>query len=90
MIFLQTGNKHLYLYMYRIFVNDKPIFLNTVVEKETDFKNFLLKDANMETVLQTLSKKKVASVRLIHHNEDTILKKFLNSPFVILPAPSAT
>lgn len=77
MIFLQILNKHLELYMYRIFVNDKPIFLNTVVEKETDFKNFLLKDANMEAVLHTLAKKKVKSVRLIHHNEETILKKFL-------------
>lgn len=77
MIFLQAVNKHLYLYMYRIFVNDKPIFLNTIVEKETDFKNFLLKDANMETVVQTLSKKKMSSVRLIHHNEETLLKKFL-------------
>ncbi|MBQ0769891.1 MAG: NUDIX hydrolase [Bizionia sp.] len=63
--------------MYRIFVNDKPIFLNTIVEKETDFKNFLLKDVNMEAVLQTLAKKKVSSVRLIHHNEETLLKKFL-------------
>ncbi|OIQ18809.1 NUDIX hydrolase [Lacinutrix sp. MedPE-SW] len=63
--------------MYFIFVGDKPIILTTKIEKETNFKNFLLKDVSIETVLNTLSKKKYDAVRLIHHNEDTILKKFL-------------
>lgn len=63
--------------MYYIFVNDKPIILTTRVEKETDFKNFLLKDAEIETVIKTLSKKKINSVRLIHHNQDKLLKLFL-------------
>jgi len=62
--------------MQRIFVNDKPIYLTTKVEKETDFKNFLLKDADIEFVLQTLSKKSIKSVRLIGHNEDKLLKSF--------------
>ena len=44
--------------MHHIFVNDKPIILTTKVEKETDFKNFLLKDVDIETVIKTLSKKK--------------------------------
>lgn len=63
--------------MYYIFVNDKPIVLTTLVEKETDFKNFLLKDVDIEQVLKVLKKKKIKSVRLIHHNKATILKKFL-------------
>lgn len=63
--------------MYRIFVNDKPIILTTVVEKETDFKNFLLKTVNIETVLETLAKKRIKEVRLIHYNAETLLKKFL-------------
>lgn len=62
--------------MQRIFVNDKPIYLTTKVEKETDFKNFLLKDADIDLVLKTLAKKSVASVRLIGHNEDKLLKTF--------------
>lgn len=62
--------------MLKIFVNDKPIFLTTKVEKETDFKNFLLKDVSIETVLETLAKKRYASVRLIHHKKDTLLKHF--------------
>jgi len=63
--------------MYRIFVNDKPIILTTKVEKETNFKNFLLKDVSIASVLETLSNKKIKSVHLIHHNEQTLLKKFL-------------
>lgn len=60
-----------------IFVNNKPIYLTTTVEKETDFKNFLLKGVNMKKVLKTLSKKSVKSVRLIGHNEDKLLKSFM-------------
>ncbi len=62
--------------MQCIFVNDKPIFLTTKVEKETDFKNFLLKGVDIEIVLQTLSKKSIKSVRLIGHSEDKLLKSF--------------
>jgi len=60
-----------------IFVNDKPIILTTKVEKETNFKNFILRDANIEQVITTLKKKKIDHVRLIHDNKETILKKFL-------------
>jgi len=63
--------------MYQIFVKDKPIILTTKVEKEDDFKNFLIKDADMEVVIRTLSLKKINSVRLIHENEEELLKLFL-------------
>lgn len=63
--------------MYHVFVNDKPIILTTTVEKETDFKNFLLKGVDIELVIKTLAKKKYKSVRLIHHNEKSLLKTFL-------------
>jgi len=63
--------------MEYIFVNDKPIILTTKVEKETDFKNFLLKNVDIENIVKVLKKKKIKSVRLIHHNEKNILKKFL-------------
>ena len=62
--------------MQCIFVNNKPIYLTTIVEKETDFKNFLLKDADLNVVLKTLSKKKINSVRLIGYSEDKLLKTF--------------
>ncbi|WP_034057437.1 NUDIX hydrolase [Lacinutrix jangbogonensis] len=63
--------------MHHIFVNNKPIILTTLVEKETDFKNFLLKDVNMDQALKVLSNKKIKSIRFIHHTEKNILKKFL-------------
>ena len=44
--------------MYYIFVNDKPIILTTLVEKETDFKNFLLNDVDIDEALKVLKKKK--------------------------------
>lgn len=62
--------------MQPIFVNNKPIFLTTTVEKETDFKNFLLKDADIDLVLKTLAKKSIKSVRLIGHKENKLLKSF--------------
>ena len=62
--------------MQCIFVNNKPIYLTTIVEKETDFKNFLLKDADINVVIKTLGKKKINSVRLIGHAEDKLLKAF--------------
>lgn len=78
MIFLHQPKSLLKLSMYCIFVGDKPIILTTNIEKETNFKNFLLKDVSIDAVLDTLSKKKIESVRLIHHNPNTILKKFLS------------
>ncbi|WP_054851703.1 NUDIX hydrolase [Olleya sp. ITB9] len=62
--------------MQCIFVNDKPIYLTTTVEKETDFKNFLLKDVNIDLVLQTISKKSINSVRLIGHDKEKLMKAF--------------
>lgn len=63
--------------MYRIFLNDKPIILTTKTEKETNFKSFLLKTVTINTVIETLSKKTIKAVHLIHHNEDKMLKIFL-------------
>ena len=62
--------------MQFVFFNEKPIILTTKVEKEIDFKNFLLKDVSLRKVLKTLKKKKYNSVRLIHHNEKTLIKHF--------------
>ena len=38
--------------MYKVFVNDKPIILTTVVNKETDFKNYLLKSVKIGKVIK--------------------------------------
>jgi ADP-ribose pyrophosphatase YjhB (NUDIX family) len=63
--------------MYKIFVGDKPIILTTVVEQETNFKNYLLNTVNMGKVIKELNTTKLEEVRLIHKNGEKLLKKFL-------------
>ncbi len=63
--------------MYTIFVGDKPIILTTKVEKETDFKLYLLKSVNIGKVIKTLVNTDLKGVHLVHKKEDKLLKKFL-------------
>jgi len=63
--------------MYTIYVGDKPIILTTQIEKETDFKSFLLKSVNIGKVIKTLNKTDLEAVHLIHKNPNKLLKKFL-------------
>lgn len=63
--------------MYKVFVNDKPIVLTTVKEKETNFKNYKLKTVNLTKVIRKLNTTSLSEVRLIHKKKDKLLKKFL-------------
>jgi len=63
--------------MFEIFVGDKPIMLTTLVELETNFKNYLLKTVNIGKVIKELNDTKLGAVRLIDKNEGKLLKKFL-------------
>ena len=63
--------------MYKVFVGDKPIILTTIVEKETNFKNYLLSTVNMAKVIRRLNRTSLSEVRLIHKNPGKVLKKFL-------------
>ena len=63
--------------MYTIFVGDKPIVLTTKVEKETDFKLYLLKSVNIGKVIKTLVNTDLKGVHLVHKKEGKLLKKFL-------------
>tara|TARA_R110002012_G_scaffold17930_5_gene66721 strand:+ start:28868 stop:29506 length:639 start_codon:yes stop_codon:yes gene_type:complete len=63
--------------MYKVFVNDKPIILTTEVEKESSFKNYLLKSVAISKVIKELNKKSVEEIHLIHAKEKKLLKKFL-------------
>lgn len=63
--------------MYTIYVGDKPIILTTKIEKETDFKSFLLKTVNIGKVIKLLNTTELKEVRLIHDNPDKLLKHFL-------------
>jgi len=63
--------------MYKIFVGDKPIILTTVVEKETNFKNYKLKTVDIEKVIKKLQQDNIESIRLIGKNKNKLLKRFL-------------
>lgn len=63
--------------MFTIYVGDKPIFLTTKVEKETNFKSFLLKSVNIGKVIKLLNTTDLQAVHLIHDNPDKLLKHFL-------------
>lgn len=63
--------------MYKVFVNDKPIILTSVKDKETYFKNYKLKTADLPKIIRRLNNTSLEEVRLIHKNEKKLLKKFL-------------
>jgi 8-oxo-dGTP pyrophosphatase MutT (NUDIX family) len=63
--------------MYKVFVNDKPIILTTEVEKESKFKNYLLKSVDIGKIIRELNTTAIKEIRLIHHKEDKLLKIFL-------------
>lgn len=63
--------------MYKIFVGDKPIVLTSVVEKETNFKNYSIDTVKVGKVIKKLNTTKLEEVHLIHKNAEKLLKKFL-------------
>jgi len=63
--------------MYTVYVGDKPIILTSKIEKETNFKSYLLKSVNIGKVIKTLNNTDLEAVHLIHKNEEKLLKKFL-------------
>lgn len=65
--------------MYTIFVGDKPIVLTTKVEKETGFKNYLLKTVSIGKIIKDLNTTDLKEVRLIHNDKDQLLKLFLKT-----------
>lgn len=63
--------------MHNIYVGDKPIILTTQVEKETNFKVFLLKTVNIGKVIKLLNTTDLSSVHLVHNDPKKLLKLFL-------------
>lgn len=61
--------------MYKVFVNDKPLFLTNQVEKETDFQIFLLESVDIEQLIVKMFNNKVKKAFLYHPDEKEILKK---------------
>ena len=45
--------------MYKVFVNDKPLFLTNEVQKETDFKLFLLESVDIKKLIVKIFQHKI-------------------------------
>ena len=61
--------------MYKVFVNDKPLFLTNQLQKETDFQFFLLESIDIEKLIVNMFTNKIAKCYLYHPDEQVILKK---------------
>jgi 8-oxo-dGTP pyrophosphatase MutT (NUDIX family) len=61
--------------MYKVFVNDKPLFLTNQLLKETDFQLFLLDSIDIEKLIINMFTNKVNKCYLYHPDEKVILKK---------------
>lgn len=61
--------------MYKVFVNDKPLFLTNQIEKETDFQLFLLESIDIEQLIIKMFQNKIQKASLYYPDEKAILKK---------------
>ena len=61
--------------MYKVFVNDKPLFLTNEIAKETDFQLFLLESIDIEQLIIKIFQNKVQKAYLYYPDEKEILKK---------------
>lgn len=59
--------------MYKVFVNNRPLFLTNTIEKETDFQLFLLESIDIEHLVTKIFKDKIHKAFLYHPNEKEIL-----------------
>jgi 8-oxo-dGTP pyrophosphatase MutT (NUDIX family) len=60
--------------MYKVFVNDKPLFLTNEIVKETDFQLFLLESADIKQVIVKIFQNKIQNAYLYHPDEKEIMK----------------
>ena len=61
--------------MYKVFVNDKPLFLTNEIAKETDFQMFLLESVDIEQLIIKMFQNKIQKAWLYYPDEKAILKK---------------
>ncbi len=61
--------------MYKVFVNDKPLFLTNEIAKETDFQLFLLESIDIEQLIIKMFQNKIQKAYLYYPDEKAILKK---------------
>jgi 8-oxo-dGTP pyrophosphatase MutT (NUDIX family) len=61
--------------MYKVFVNEKPLFLTNEIAKETDFQLFLLESIDIEQLIVKMFNNKIKKAYLYYPDEKEILKK---------------
>ncbi len=61
--------------MYKVFVNDRPLFLTNEILKETDFQFFLLDSVDVKQVIVKMFQNKIHKAYLYHPDEKEIMKK---------------
>ena len=61
--------------MYKVFVNDKPLFLTNQIVKETDFQLFLLESIDIEQLIVKLYNNKIQKAYLYYPDEKEIMTK---------------
>ena len=61
--------------MYKVFVNDKPLFLTNEILKETDFQMFLLESIDIEQLIIKMFQNKITKAYLYYPDEKEMLKK---------------
>jgi ADP-ribose pyrophosphatase YjhB (NUDIX family) len=59
--------------MYKVFVNDKPLFLTNEIVKETDFQFFLLESVDLEKIITSIFQNKIQKEYLYHADEKETL-----------------
>ena len=60
--------------MYKVFVNDKPLFLTNEISKETNFQLFLLETVDIVQLIVKLFQNKIQNAYLYHPDEKEIMK----------------
>jgi len=60
--------------MYKVFVNDKPLFLTNQILKETDFQLFLLESVDFKQLIVKYFQNKIQEAYLYHPDEKEIMK----------------
>ncbi len=60
--------------MYKVFVNDKPLFLTNQIFKETDFQLFLLESVDFKQLIVKYFQNKIQKAYLYHPDEKEIMK----------------
>lgn len=61
--------------MYKVFVNDKPLFLTNKISRETNFQLFLLESVDVKQIIVKMFQNKIQSAYLYHPDEKEIMKK---------------